>query len=248
MRWAGVIVVSLESTGTLPKITPVTSIAEQQTTSGIAKPESADGASSESGDSSSSSSSSSSGRKSALATRGLTLKTNLIGLGMGHFNAAAEIDLAEHWAVSVPFYYSGGFNYFKETVKFRGIVIQPEARYYLKDNEGFYMGAHLGLGWYNFAVDGEYTIPELAVEEYDVLSTISKFSDIIKSSARNYEPSLVTRYALELSGVFNKFYMNCKIACEDENLKKFRLAITKAVKITLTNALTLLGIETVEEM
>ncbi len=99
-----------------------------------------------------------------------------------------------------------------------------------------------------FAVDGEYTISELAVEEYDVLSTISKFSDIIKSSARNYEPSLITRYALELSGVFNKFYMNCKIACEDENLKKFRLAITKAVKITLTNALTLLGIETVEEM
>ena len=32
------------------------------------------------------------------------------------------------------------------------------------------------------------------------------------------------------------------------NTRNFRLAITKAVKITLTNALTLLGIETVEEM
>ncbi len=99
-----------------------------------------------------------------------------------------------------------------------------------------------------FGVDGEYEIPELTTEEYDVVSTLAKFGDIILLASRNYEPSLITRYALELSGVFNKFYMNCKIACEDENLKKFRLAITKAVKITLTNALTLLGIETVEEM
>ena len=99
-----------------------------------------------------------------------------------------------------------------------------------------------------FGVDGEYKIPQLTAEEYDVVSTLAKFGDIILSASRNYEPSLITRYALELSGVFNKFYMNCKIACEDENLKKFRLAITKAVKITLTNALTLLGIETVEEM
>ncbi len=99
-----------------------------------------------------------------------------------------------------------------------------------------------------FDVEGEYTVSNLSAEEYDVVSTISKFGEIISSAAKNYEPSLVTRYALELSGVFNKFYMNCKINCEDENLKKFRLAVTKAVKITLTNALNLLGIETVEEM
>ncbi len=95
---------------------------------------------------------------------------------------------------------------------------------------------------------GEYVINSLTNEEYGVVSTISKFGETVALAAKNYEPSLITRYALELSGVFNKFYMNCKIACEDENLKNFRLDITKAVKITLTNALTLLGIETVEEM
>ena len=93
-----------------------------------------------------------------------------------------------------------------------------------------------------------YTISELTEEEYDVVSTLSKFGEIIQSASKNYEPSLITRYALELAGVFNKFYMNCKIACEDENLKNLRLALTKCVKITLTNALNLLGIETVEEM
>ena len=90
----------------------------------------------------------------------LRLKTNTIGWALGHLNIAAEIDLAEHWSVALPFYYSGGFNYFKETVKFRGIVVQPEARYYFKGNEGFYMGAHLGLGWFNYALDGEYRIQD----------------------------------------------------------------------------------------
>ncbi|MBQ7339286.1 MAG: arginine--tRNA ligase [Clostridia bacterium] len=94
----------------------------------------------------------------------------------------------------------------------------------------------------------QYTISELAEEEYDVVSTLSKFGEIVQSASKNYEPSLITRYALELSGVFNKFYMNCKIACDDDNAKNLRLALTKSVKITLTNALNLLGIETVEEM
>ncbi len=94
----------------------------------------------------------------------------------------------------------------------------------------------------------KYNICRLEQEEYDVISVLSKFSEIVISAAKNYEPSLVTRYALELSATFNKFYMACKIGCEDENVKSFRLALTKATKITLTNALTLLGIETVEEM
>lgn len=90
----------------------------------------------------------------------LRLKTNTLGWALGHFNIAAEVDLAKHWSVAVPFYYSGGFNYFKETIKFRGIVIQPEARYYLQDNDGLYFGVHAGLGWYNFAIDGDYRIQD----------------------------------------------------------------------------------------
>ncbi len=85
-------------------------------------------------------------------------------------------------------------------------------------------------------------------DEYEVLATIGRFSDVVKSAGEKYEPSLITRYALDLATAFNKFYISSKIAVEDENVKNFRLAITKAVKITLSNALTLLGIETVEQM
>lgn len=90
----------------------------------------------------------------------IKLKTNTLGLGLGHANIAVEYAFAEHFSVALPFYYSGGFDYFKPTLKFRGIVLQPEVRYYLKANEGFYVGAHLGLGWYNFALNGEFRIQD----------------------------------------------------------------------------------------
>lgn len=95
---------------------------------------------------------------------------------------------------------------------------------------------------------GEYVIPEMNSDEYELISVLGKFKDVVKLSAEKYEPSYVTRYALELATAFNKFYISSKIACDDENLRNFRLTLAKAVKITLTNALTLLGIKTVEEM
>ena len=95
---------------------------------------------------------------------------------------------------------------------------------------------------------GAYSNVDMNADEYEVISTLGRFKDVVKAAAEKYEPSFVTRYALDLATAFNKFYMNCKIACGDENLQNFRLSITKATKITLTNALTLLGIETVKEM
>ena len=95
---------------------------------------------------------------------------------------------------------------------------------------------------------GEYEIPQMTADEYEVVKTLAEFKEVVKQAAEKYEPSLVTRYALDLASVFNKFYINCKISCEDDNLRSFRLALTKSVKIALTNALTLLGIETVEQM
>ncbi len=94
----------------------------------------------------------------------------------------------------------------------------------------------------------EITDIDMNTDEYAVVSELGRFKDIVKLAAEKYEPSLITRYALDLATAFNKFYMGNKISCDDANLKKFRLAITKATKITLTNALTLLGIETVEQM
>ncbi len=94
----------------------------------------------------------------------------------------------------------------------------------------------------------DYSGVEMSASEYEVISQIGKFPEIVKSAGEKYEPSLVTRYAIDLATAFNKFYIDCKIAVPEEEVKNFRLSIAKAVKITLTNALNLLGIETVEQM
>ena len=98
----------------------------------------------------------------------------------------------------------------------------------------------------NFTFKGN--IPEMTSFEYDLVSELGKFSDVVKSSADKYEPSFITRYALDLASAFNKFYINCKIIGSPEDIKVFRLALVKSTKTVLTNALTLLGIETVEKM
>lgn len=85
----------------------------------------------------------------------LTLKANAIGYVLGVANIAAEIGITEHLSFSLPFYYSG-IDYFKSTLKFRTCTLQPELRYNFAKVKGLYAGAHIGIGWYNVALDGEF--------------------------------------------------------------------------------------------
>ena len=83
--------------------------------------------------------------------RRLTVKTNLLGWGFLMTNAAVEIDIIEGLSFALPVYYSG-WDYFTNTVKFRTLMIQPEIRYYIPKTSGLYVGAHFGLGYWNFAL------------------------------------------------------------------------------------------------
>jgi len=86
----------------------------------------------------------------------LHVKTNVLGLAAAIANVGVEVDLGRHWSFNLPVYYSS-WNYFRETLKFRTLAIQPEFRYWIsEDNDGFYAGAHFGAGYYNFAFGGDY--------------------------------------------------------------------------------------------
>lgn len=86
----------------------------------------------------------------------LYLKTNFVGLGLLNANAAAEMDMSPHWSLSASLNY-GACDYFKSTVKFRTLSLQPELRYWFKDhNDGMFAGAHIGLAYYNYAFGGAY--------------------------------------------------------------------------------------------
>ena len=97
---------------------------------------------------------------------------------------------------------------------------------------------------------GDFTVGNFTLnnEEYNLVSELGKFKEIVSSAAEKYEPSFITRYAIDLASAYNKFYISCKIIGSEDEVKNFRLALTKATKIVLTNALRLLGIGVVEKM
>ena len=94
----------------------------------------------------------------------------------------------------------------------------------------------------------DYVIPELLPQEYEVVKALAAFPDAVMEAAEKYEPSIIARYAVDLSQKFNKFYFDCKILTAEEGAKAFRIELTRATKQTLTNALSLLGIGVPEKM
>lgn len=84
------------------------------------------------------------------------IKTDLPYWLMTWSNLAFEIDLAPHWSFNLPIYFSA-VNYFKHSIKFRTFSFQPGVRYWLNNNNtGVYLEAHYGMGWWNFAFNGDY--------------------------------------------------------------------------------------------
>ncbi len=80
-----------------------------------------------------------------------------------------------------------------------------------------------------------------AEEETDLIATLAKFPEKVLEALRDYEPSVVTRYILDLAGAFNRFYHNCKIlTAETPEAVNTRLALTKATNIVLGNAFDLI--------
>ena len=97
--------------------------------------------------------------------------------------------------------------------------------------------------------DGKMTAAPLGAAEAELAKTLSVFPERIKSALAEYEPSIVTRYILDLAAAFNRFYHDCKIAaCEDEALRSSRLALTAATRQILKTALGLICMQTPEKI
>lgn len=85
----------------------------------------------------------------------LTLKTNAAGWLMGISNLAIECDVAKNLAINLPVYYSG-WNTRYLTFDFKGLIIQPELRFYVPKTHGFYVAAHAGIAWFNCNGGGDF--------------------------------------------------------------------------------------------
>ncbi|BFK80746.1 arginine--tRNA ligase [Clostridium baratii] len=86
-------------------------------------------------------------------------------------------------------------------------------------------------------------------EEFELIKSLESFKKNIHLAIEKFEPSVMSRYVIEVAKLFNKFYnAHSVLNLEDEELKKARLALVKASLQVIKNGLGLLGIEVVEKM
>ncbi|MBU3146323.1 arginine--tRNA ligase [Clostridium sp. CF012] len=86
-------------------------------------------------------------------------------------------------------------------------------------------------------------------EEFELVKQLEGFQNSIMYAIDKLEPSMVTRYVIEVAKSFNKFYNQHNIAnLEDESNKKAKIKMLEATCQVIKNALNLIGIEVVDRM
>lgn len=85
-------------------------------------------------------------------------------------------------------------------------------------------------------------------EEIDLIKHLLEFPKTIEESAINFEPHRLANYLIETATLFHKFYTECRVITDDNNLTQARLALCKATQIVLSNGCQLLGIKAPERM
>ena len=88
-----------------------------------------------------------------------------------------------------------------------------------------------------------------APEAQDVVRCIEQFPDgAARARSSAYEPSMITRFSVDLAQAFNKFYYECRILDDDLSARKAKLLLTDASRQVLAIALNLIGIAAPERM
>ena len=85
-------------------------------------------------------------------------------------------------------------------------------------------------------------------EEKALLKALSELPEEIRLAARDYDPSRINRYLVELSGSFHRFYNTCRCMVEDAALRDARLKLADTTRAVIAAGLQLLGVTAPEKM
>ena len=108
----------------------------------------------------------------------------------------------------------------------------------------------------NMEAEG-FAVPAMADVDISLLSgeteealikQLSVFCEEIRLAARDYDPSHINRYLVELAGCFHRFYNACRIKDEAADLAAARLKLADCTRIVLKNGLRLIGVDAPEKM
>ena len=108
----------------------------------------------------------------------------------------------------------------------------------------------------NLKADGieprECTVEELSLltapEELELIRYLSGFTGEVAAAAKLKDPAKITRYVMNLSTLFHKFYNTCRVKGSDEVLQAARLYLCTATRTVLENGLALFKVTAPESM
>jgi arginyl-tRNA synthetase len=88
-----------------------------------------------------------------------------------------------------------------------------------------------------------------ATKERELINLIAQFPETFERAAEELQPANLTAYANNLADKFNSFYATQSVLkAETTGLMGARLSVVEATRITLRNALSVLGIDAPEQM
>ena len=97
--------------------------------------------------------------------------------------------------------------------------------------------------------EGKISADSFTQDEKELAKVLANFPTCVLDAIKEYEPSIITRFILDLCAAFNRFYHNCQIlSCEDEKIRESRVALTKCVNTVLGRALTLICMKKPEKI
>jgi arginyl-tRNA synthetase len=94
--------------------------------------------------------------------------------------------------------------------------------------------------------DADFSL--LNTEEMTLAKKLLIYPMVLEGAARAFEPHRITFYLQELAGMFHPYYHKYKVIGDDEATTKARLALCKAIKMILSDALSILGVTAPEKM
>jgi len=106
-------------------------------------------------------------------------------------------------------------------------------------------GIEVGL-----SIDADTDLSSLTMErEYDLLKQLGEFPAVVAEAAERLMPHRVVTYVFELASMLHSYYNAERVVDPDAPEKsRARLALMKAVQITVANALALIGVTAPKQM
>ena len=96
--------------------------------------------------------------------------------------------------------------------------------------------------------DGTLYLEDQPIEEKALIKQLAQYPAVVQLAARDYDPSFINRYLVELAAAFHKFYNACRIKGEAENVLLARLKLADTARAVLKNGMTLIGCSAPEKM